>query len=136
MVGTLCYLAVGRSGQSSRKSLILATSGRVVVIPFLLLATLGPIQGLVAAVAVLAMLEAVWSVFDVSSMFAFLETAQVGQAGFYGALIGLGAAGGGVLGGLVSSLFGFAPLFVICSGICAVAMVAFVAQYRGTPSPA
>ncbi len=131
----MCYLAVGHSGQSSGKSLILATSGRVIVIPLLLLATLGPVQGFVAAVAVLAMLEAVWSVFDVSSMFAFLETAHVGQAGFYGALIGLGAAGGGVLGGLVSSLFGFAPLFVLCSGICAVAMVAFFAQYRGTPSP-
>jgi predicted MFS family arabinose efflux permease len=63
-------------------------------------------------------------------MFAYLETAKVGRAGFYGALVGLGSAGGGFLGGAVSMELGFASLFTLCSLLCAGALLAFAVQYR------
>ncbi|MFI5404192.1 MAG: MFS transporter, partial [Candidatus Gagatemarchaeaceae archaeon] len=92
LAGALSYLVVGRRGWGAGKSLALSSSVRVVVLPLLLLAALGATPGLVAALVVLAVLEGVWSLFDVSSTFAFLETARVGRAGFYGALMGLGSA--------------------------------------------
>jgi predicted MFS family arabinose efflux permease len=103
---------------------------RTVVIPLLLLAALGAAPGLAVAAIVLAVLEAVWSLFDVSSIFAFLETAKLGQAGFYGALVGLGSAGGGFLGGYVSMRFDFAALFMLSSILCAGAFAAFFLQFR------
>lgn len=131
LAGALCYLVVGRMGASAGKSLVFSASARMVVIPLLVLAAFGATPGLAMAALVLAVLEIVWSLFDVSSMFAFLETAQVGRAGFYGGVVGLGSAGGGFLGGYVSQLFGFAPLFAVCSVLCAVALGAFVVQFRG-----
>jgi predicted MFS family arabinose efflux permease len=134
LAGALCYLLVGHLTQSAGKSLMLSSSLRVLVLPLLLLTALGATPGLAAAVAVLAVLEGLCSLFDVSSMFAFLETAQVGRAGFYGALVGLGSAGGGFLGGFISMQFGFGVLFVLCSLICAGAFVAFLLQFRGAGS--
>ena len=130
MAGALSYLLVGRLFRSAGKSLVLSSSTRMVVLPLLLLAAMGAVPGLVAAALVLAVLEAVWSLFDVSSMFAYLETAKVGRAGFYGALVGLGSAGGGFLGGLFSMELGFATLFAFCSVLCAGALLAFAVQYR------
>lgn len=132
--GALSYLLVGRRAGGAGKSLVLSSSVRMVVMPLLLLAALGAAPGLAVAAVVLALLEGVSSLFDVSSMFAFLETAQMGRAGFYGALVGLGSAGGGFLGGFVSMQFDFAPLFVLCSAICAGALVAFALQFRGAGS--
>lgn len=134
LAGAVSYLLVGRRRGGAGKSLALSSSVRMVVIPLLLLGALGAAPGLVVAAVVLAVLEAFSSLFDISSMFAFLETAQVGRAGFYGALVGLGAAGGGVLGGFISMEFNFAPLFVLCSLICGGALVAFALQFRGTGS--
>jgi len=134
LAGALAYLIVGRRAGGAGRSLALSSSVRMVVIPLLLLAALGAAPGLAVAAVVLAVLEGVWSLFDVSSMFAFLETAQVGQAGFYGALVGLGSAGGGFLGGFVSMQFDFAALFMLCSGLCAFAFVAFVLQFRNSGS--
>ncbi len=134
LAGALSYLLVGRRAGDAGKSLALSSSVRMVVIPLLLLAALGAAPGLAVAAVVLAALEGVWSLFDVSSMFAFLETAQVGRAGFYGALVGLGSAGGGFLGGFVSMQFDFASLFILCSVICAGALVAFVLQFRNADS--
>jgi predicted MFS family arabinose efflux permease len=131
MAGALSYLLIGRLFRSAAKSLLLSASTRVVVLPLLLLAAVGAAPGLAAAALVLAVLEAVWSLFDVSSMFAFLETAKMGRAGFYGALVGLGSAGGGFLGGLFSMELGFATLFMLCSLLCAGALLAFAGQYRG-----
>jgi predicted MFS family arabinose efflux permease len=131
LAGALSYLLVGRRAWSAGKSLAVSSLVRIVVIPLLLLAALGAVPGLAIAVVVLAVLEVVWSLFDVSSMFAFLETARVGKAGFYGALVGLGSAGGGFLGGYVSMQFDFATLFILCSVICAGALVAFMLQFRG-----
>jgi predicted MFS family arabinose efflux permease len=134
LAGALSYLIVGRRAGGAGRSLALSSTVRMVVIPLLLLAALGAAPGLAVAAIVLAVLEVVWSLFDVSSMFAFLETAQVGQAGFYGALVGLGSAGGGFLGGYVSMQFDFGPLFMLCSVLCAGALVAFVLQFRRTGS--
>jgi predicted MFS family arabinose efflux permease len=131
LAGTICYLAVGRLAQSAGRSLVLASAVRMVVIPLLLMSAIGATPGLVVAVVVISMLESFWSLFDVTSTFAFLETARVGQAGFYGALVGLGAAGGGVLGGFVSMQFGFACLFGLSSVVCALALVAFMLHFRG-----
>ena len=131
LAGALSYLFVGRLFRSATRSLLLSSSMRMVVLPLLVLAALGAAPGLAVAAVVLAALEALWSLFDVSSMFAFLETAKVGRAGFYGALVGLGSAGGGFLGGIFSMELGFASLFILCSLLCAVALLAFAAQYRG-----
>lgn len=131
LAGTLCYLVVGRLTQSAGTSLLLASSARMLVIPFLLLSTMGTFSGLVAAVVVLATLEGFWSLFDISSTYAFLESARVGQVGFYGAITGLGAAAGGVLGGYVSMQFGFVTLVAVCSAVCACALAAFLIQFRG-----
>jgi predicted MFS family arabinose efflux permease len=131
LAGTLCYPVVGRLTQSAGKSLLLASSMRMVVIPFLLFSATGTLSGLVASVVVLAMLDGFWSLFDISSTYAFLEAAKVGQAGFYGAILGLGTAGGGALGGYVSMQFGFATLLLVCTAVCAVALVAFALQFRG-----
>ena len=130
LAGAISYLIVGRRAGGPGRSLALSTSVRTIVIPLLLLAALGATPGLATAAIVLAVLEAVWSLFDISSMFAFLETAQVGQVGFYGALVGLGSAGGGFLGGYVSSEFDFAALFMLCSILCAGAFTAFFMQFR------
>jgi MFS family permease len=131
LAGTVCYLVVGRLAQSAGKSLVLASAVRMVVIPLLLMSAIGATPGLVVAVVVISTLESFWSLFDVTSTFAFLEGARVGQAGFYGAIVGLGAAGGGVLGGFVSMQFGFACLFGLSSVVCALALAAFALQFRG-----
>ena len=131
LAGALCYLVVGRTRQGAARSLVLSATTRMVVLPMLVLAALGAMPGLALAALVLAALEIIWSVFDVSSMFAFLETAQVGRAGFYGGIVGMGSAGGGFLGGFVSQQFGFASLFALCSVLCAGALAAFVLQFRG-----
>jgi MFS family permease len=132
LAGTLCYPLVGRLALSAGKSLVLSSGARMVVIPLLLLTALGAAPGLALGAAILALLEALWTLFDISSMFAFLETALDGQAGFYGALIGLGSAGGGFLGGFVSMQLGFASLFALCSIVCAGALVAFGLQFRSS----
>jgi predicted MFS family arabinose efflux permease len=132
LAGTLCYPLVGHLTLSTRKSLVMSSGVRMVVIPLLLLVAFGATPGLAVGAAILAVLEAFWTLFDISSMFAFLETAPDGQAGFYGALIGLGAAGGGFLGGFISMQFGFASLFALCSVVCAGALVAFVLQFRSS----
>jgi predicted MFS family arabinose efflux permease len=131
LTGTICYLLVGRLAQSAGKSLAIAASMRMIVIPLLFFSALGATPGLVVGVLVLSLLEAFWSLFDVSSMFAFLETARVGRAGFYGALVGLGTAAGGFLGGAISMQYGFGTLFLLCSIVCGCALVAFVLQFRG-----
>jgi MFS family permease len=131
LAGAVSYLLVGRLFRSAAKSLLLSSSTRIVAIPLLLLGGLGATSGLAAAALVLALLETVWSIFDVSSTFAFLETAKLGRAGFYGAIVGLGSAGGGFLGGFFSMELGFTALFMLCSLLCAGAFVAFAVQYRG-----
>ncbi len=132
LAGALGYLLVGRLFRSAAKSLLLSSFTRMVVLPFLLLAAIGAAPGLAAAAIVLGVLEVLWSLFDVSSMFAYLETAKVGRAGFYGALVGLGSAGGGFLGGYLSDEWGFAALFILCSLLCAAALFAFATHYRGS----
>lgn len=131
LAGAIAYLLVGRLFRSAGKSLLVSSSIRIVVIPLLLLGAMGAASGLAAAALVLAVLEAVWSLFDVSSMFAFLETAKLGRVGFYGAIVGLGSAGGGFLGGFFSMELGFTALFMLCSLLCAGALLAFMVQYRG-----
>ena len=129
--GSLAYLSIGRLFKSATRNLFLSSFTRMIVLPLLLLGAVGAAPGLVAAAIVLAILEILWSLFDVSSTFAYLETAKVGRAGLYGALIGLGSAGGGFLGGFFSMEWGFPSLFVLCSFLCACAFGAFAAQYRG-----
>jgi len=130
LAGSFGYLLVGRLFRSAAKSLLLSSLSRIVVLPMLVLGAIGASPGLVAAAVVLAVLEVLWSLFDVSSMFAYLETAKVGRAGFYGALVGLGGAGGGFLGGLYSSAWGFDSLFLLCSILCALALASFAMQFR------
>jgi len=129
--GSLAYLSIGRLFKSAAQNLLLSSFTRMVVLPLLLLGALGAAPGLVAAAIVLAVLEILWSLFDVSSTFAYLETAKVGRAGVYGALVGLGSAGGGFLGGIFSMEWGFPSLFVLCSFLCACALGAFVTQFGG-----
>ncbi len=130
LAGALGYLLIGRLFTSASRNLLLSSLTRMVVLPMLLLGAIGAAPGLAAAAIVLAVLEVLWSLFDVSSMFAFLETAKMGQAGFYGAIVGLGSAGGGFLGGFFSNQWGFAALFVLCSVLCAAALAAFALQFR------
>ena len=130
LVGSLCYVAVGRVGFGAGKSLVVSASTRVVALPLLLLTGFGASLGLLAAVVVLSLLEVVWSVFDINSMAAYLETAKVGRAGFYGAIVGLGGAAGGFAGGAVSGQFGFGPLFFLCSVLCGAALVSFSLHFR------
>lgn len=130
LAGALSYLLVGRLFRSAARSLLLASSMRTVVLPMLVFVALGAMPGLAIAALVLAMLEVLWSLFDVSSTFAFFQTAKIGRSGFYGAVVGLGSAGGGFLGGVFSMDFGFASLFILCSGLCAAAFAAFITQYK------
>lgn len=134
LVGALFYPAIGRLTKGAGWSLMLSSSMRIIVPPLLLLAALGPTSGFAAAVAVLALLESLWSLFDVSSLYAFLETARIGRVGLYGAVLGLGSAGGGFLGGFISMRFGFPVLFVLCSLTFAGAFVAFLLQFRRSSS--
>jgi len=127
--GSLAYLSIGRLFKSPAQNLLLSSFTRMVVLPLLLLGAIGAAPGLVAAAVVLATLEILWSLFDVSSTFSYLETAKVGRAGVYGALVGLGSAGGGFLGGVFSMEWGFSSLFVLCSLLCACALGAFLAQF-------
>ena len=131
LAGALGYLLVGRVLKNAVSNLLLSSFSRVMVLPLLLLAAIGESPGLAAAALVLAVLEVLWSLFDVSSTFAFLETAKVGRAGFYGALVGLGSAAGGFLGGYLSMEYGFPALFAVCSLLCASAFLAYVVQYGG-----
>jgi len=131
LAGALGYLLVGRVLKNAVSNLFLSSFSRVVVLPLLLLAAIGASPGLAAAAIVLALLEVLWSLFDVSSTFAYLETAKVGRAGFYGALVGLGSAAGGFLGGYFSMEYGFPALFTVCSLLCAGAFLAYVVQYGG-----
>ena len=131
LAGALGYLLVGRILKGAVSNLLLSSVTRVVVLPLLVLAAIGGSPGLAAAAIVLAAMEVLWSLFDVSSTFAYLETAKVGRAGFYGALVGAGSAGGGFLGGYLSMAYGFPALFMLCSLLCAVAFVAYLLQYRG-----
>ncbi len=133
LAGAIGYLLVGRVLSDAVTNLLLSSSTRMIVLPLLLLAAMGASPGLAAAALVLALLEVLWSLFDISSTFAYLETAKIGRAGFYGALVGVGSAGGGFLGGVLSMEFGFTTLFVVCSGLCAAALAAFVVQYRRAP---
>jgi len=130
LAGALGYLLVGRVFKDAVSNLLLSSVSRMVVLPLLLLAALGASPGLAAAALVLAVLEVLWSLFDVSSTFAYLETAKVGQAGLYGALVGLGSAAGGFLGGYFSMEYGFPALFTLCSLLCATAFLAYAVQYR------
>ena len=130
LAGALGYLLVGRVLRNAARNLLISSFTRVVVLPLLLLAAIGASPGLAAAALVLAVLEVLWSLFDVSSTFAYLETAKVGRAGFYGAIVGLGSAGGGFLGGYFSMEWGFTALFGLCSLLCAGAFLAFAVQYR------
>ena len=129
LAGSFGYLLVGRLFRSAAKSLLLSSFSRMLVLPMLVLGAIGASPGLVAAAIVLAVLEVLWSLFDVSSMFAYLETAKVGRAGFYGALVGLGSAGGGFLGGFFSNTWGFESLFLLCSILCALALSGFLLQF-------
>ena len=131
LAGALGYLLVGRVLKNAVSNLLLSSASRVVVLPLLLLAAIGASPGLAAAAMVLAVMEVLWSLFDVSSTFAYLETAKVGRAGFYGALVGLGNAAGGFLGGYLSMEYGFPSLFMLCSLLCGVAFLAYVVQYGG-----
>jgi predicted MFS family arabinose efflux permease len=131
LAGSFSYLVVGRFANNTGRSLLLSSSTRLFVIPLLLLAALGASPGLAAGALVLAVLEAVWSLFDVSSTLAYLETAKLGRAGYYGALVGLGSAGGAFVGGLISMETGFSALFLTCSLLCGLAFVAFALQYGG-----
>ena len=131
LAGALGYLLVGRVFKDAVSNLLLSSVSRTVVLPLLLLAAIGASPGLAAAAIVLALLEVLWSLFDVSSTFAYLETAKVGRAGLYGALVGLGSAAGGFLGGYFSMEYGFPALFTLCSLLCATAFLAYVVQYRG-----
>jgi predicted MFS family arabinose efflux permease len=131
LAGALGYLLVGRVLRSAVRNLLLSSFTRMVVFPLLLLGAIGASPGLAAAALVLAVLEVLWSLFDISSTFAYLETAKIGRAGFYGALVGLGSAGGGFFGGYFSMQYGFAALFAVCSLLCAAAFLAYMAQYRG-----
>jgi predicted MFS family arabinose efflux permease len=131
LAGALGYLLVGRVLKDAVANLLLSSLSRVIVLPMLLLAAIGESPGLAAAAVVLAVLEVLWSLFDISSTFAYLETAKIGRAGFYGALVGLGSAGGGFLGGYFSMEYGFSALFTVCSLLCAAAFVAYMVQYRG-----
>ena len=131
LAGALGYLLVGRVLRNAVSNLLLSSFTRMVVLPMLLLAAVGASPGLAAAAIVLAVLEVLWSLFDISSTFAYLETARIGRAGFYGALVGLGSAGGGFLGGYFSMEYGFPALFTLCSILCAAAFAAYAAQYRG-----
>ena len=131
LAGALGYLLVGRVLKNAVSNLLLSSFSRVMVLPLLLLAAIGASPGLAAAAIVLAVLEVLWSLFDVSSTFAYLETAKVGRAGFYGALVGLGSAAGGFLGGYFSMEYGFPALFTVCSILCAGAFLAYMLQYGG-----
>jgi MFS family permease len=131
LTGTIAYLLVGRVTQSPGRSLSIAAIMRMVATPLLLLSALGATPGIVLGVVVLSILEGFWSLFDVTSTYAFLETSRVGRAGFYGAMIGLGSAVGGLLGGAFSMQFGFSALFTFCSVVCAGSLVSFVMQFRG-----
>ena len=131
LAGALGYLLVGRVLKNAVSNLLLSSASRVMVLPLLLLAAIGASPGLAAAALVLAVMEVLWSLFDVSSTIAYRETAKVGRAGFYGALVGLGNAAGGFLGGYFSMIYGFPSLFTLCSLLCAVAFLAYMTQYGG-----
>ena len=131
LAGALGYLLVGRVLKNAVSNLFLSSFSRMVVLPLLLLSAIGASPGLAAAAIVLAVLEVLWSLFDVSSTFAYLETAKVGRAGYYGALVGLGNAAGGFLGGYFSMEYGFPALFMVCSLLCAGAFLAYMIQYDG-----
>jgi len=127
---TLGYLFVGGIAEKSRRSLILATALRMVMIPVLLVE--GGRVGFASAFAVLAVMGGVWALYDVASTCMFLEQARTGRVGLYGAFAGLGSAVGSLLGGAISMSYGFGATFAACCLVYAVALAMFVLQFRGT----
>ena len=127
---TLGYALVGGIAERSRRSLLMSSALRMLMIPALLVA--GGQVGFMADFAVLAVMGGVWALYDVASTCMFLELARSGRVGLYGALAGLGAAAGSLLGGAVSMSYGFWVTFAICSLVYAVALAMFALQFRGT----
>ncbi len=128
---TFSYLFVNRLVKNNLKTLILSSALRVLLIPLLLLSTtLDSNRGFTSAAAILILLGVVWALFDVSSTCLYLELSQLGRTGFYSALIGIGSAAGGLLGGYISMFYGFETLFILCSLVYAATLFTFTLQHR------
>ncbi|HEV2390480.1 MAG TPA: hypothetical protein VGS04_07135, partial [Nitrososphaerales archaeon] len=126
---TMGYLLVGGIAERARRSLLLASGLRALMIPALLVA--GGQGGFTAAFALLAIMGGAWALYDVASTCMFLELARSGRVGLYGAFSGLGAAAGSLLGGAIAMSYGFGATFAACSLVYAAALAMFVLQFRG-----
>ena len=128
---TFSYLFLSGVAKSSKKALILASASRIVLIPILTIQSiLGIYSGFTLAAGILALLGVFWVLFDVSSKCLYLELSQLGMTGLYGALIGLGSAVGGFLGGYVAMSYGFETLFILCSLIYTATLLTFTLQFK------
>ncbi len=131
LANTLGYVLVAAKVGGSGRALIVSSALRMVLIPlFVLQAASGAPMGLTMAVVILVVLGVIWALFDVSSACLFMENSHVGRAGFYSAVMGLGSAAGGLLGGYVSMYYGFTALFAACSLIYAATLAVFAVQSR------
>lgn len=128
---TFGYLLVSRVAKSCKKALILASASRMFLIPLLaFLAVLDKYLGCALAAGILASLGVIWALFEVSSICLFLELSHLGRSGLYSALIGLGSAAGGLLGGYTSMFYGFKSLFMVCSLMYSATLLTFALQFK------
>jgi MFS family permease len=131
IANTISYIFISRSAGSGRRTLLLSSATRMILIPLLMVqGTLGSFFAFTLAAIILTLLGITWALFDVSSTCLYIELSSIGRAGFYSALLGLGSAIGGFLGGYVSSNYGFEALFTICSSIYAFSLVLFALQFK------
>lgn len=91
-------------------------------LPFYLSLTLNSLALVIAGFA--------WPYFSVPSTTLWMETAPKGTAGIYTACVNLGVALGSLLGGLISSYYGYEPLFILSTAIFGLSLFFFTFSAR------
>ena len=125
--GATSYLIASRlvSAEGGR-AVKLSTGFRIILVNLLPLVVLTqmPLSVFVAA-AILSLIAFSWSVYAIGVEMVTVSNAAPGSLGLYDALTGVGGALGALMGGLIPTLFGFEILFVVSSGLFALALITF-----------
>ena len=130
--GAISFLIASRLvGVEGGRVVKLSTGFRMILVnlmPLVMFVQM-PLSILVAA-AILSLIAFSWSVYAIGVEMVTVSNAAPGSLGFYDALTGVGGALGAFMGGLIPTLFGFEILFVVSSGLFALALITFYTSLR------
>lgn len=127
---TFSYPAISHLAKNGWKALMVSSALRILLIPLLSLQNVLDGYGFAVAAVILGSLGVMWAIFDVSSSCIYYEHSNIGRSGVYSAVIGLGAATGGLLGGYFSMLYGYDALFTLCAFAYLLTLLLFTIQFR------